>query len=394
MKKLRIIFISTFLLIIYIYPILTLLEEDGSKSILENRNLEKLKPLDSKSILSGEYFESLEKYLLDHVFERELLMSAYGKINSKVLGKKILNNVVFGKDDMLLPERNKTKTQQYDSLNDLANRITNAAKDLNKSVEEYGGNLYYLSIPDREIVYSDKYPDYHPFDSWYLKKKRILINEKLEKENIKNVDVTELMLSKKDEDYIYYNTDHHYTYKGGYYTYLELIKVINQDNPQYNLSYPKWEDMNITRSEVPFFGSYSKAIADLKDSRGDYLEYAFPKDFPEYKRYEEGKQSSVPLVNIPIDSEITGYYTISGNKPNTVVKTNREELPNILIIGYSFTNPLEVIATYNFNEMHSIDPRYYKNNINDYIKEKKPDVVVIVRDDLYEGNKDNVAKIK
>lgn len=392
-NRLRYVFIIIFLSIIYIIPVLTLFTEDKKRSVLENRALKEYESINIDNVNSGEYFNDLEKYLIDHVYGRDNFMMGYADINTKLLGKKVINDVVLGKDQMLLPERNKIEANKFNQLDGFTDNIVGAAVDLNKAVESYGGDLFYMNIPEKETIYSDKYPNYFPVNNWYAEKKRILINEKLEKEDIPCIDVKELLESKKEEA-LYYNTDHHYTYKAAYYVYLEFLKTLNSLDKGYDMTYPKWEEMNIIKSETPFFGSYSKKIVDLKDTRGDYLEYALPKDFPKYIRYEEGKRYNIPLVDVPKDAEITGYHAFLGNNPNTVIKTNREHLPNILIIGYSFTNPLEILSTYNFNEMHSIDPRHYKGNISNYITERKPDVVLIVKDDLYEGNKQNVAKIK
>ena len=64
---------------------------------------------------------------------------------------------------------------------------------------------------------------------------------------------------------------------------------------------------------------------------------------------------------------------MGGDIGETVIDTGRDELPNILIYGDSFTNPLECLMYYSFNEMHSIDLRYYKDmTLEDYIRLYQP----------------------
>ena len=77
---------------------------------------------------------------------------------------------------------------------------------------------------------------------------------------------------------------------------------------------------------------------------------------------------------------------MGGDIGNTVMETNRDHLPSILYIGCSYSNPLEVMSVYNFNRVESIDPRYWTGSICQYVKESKTDYIVIVRDDIYEGN--------
>ena len=82
----------------------------------------------------------------------------------------------------------------------------------------------------------------------------------------------------------------------------------------------------------------------------------------------------------------TGYaynYYMGGDIAETVIKTNRPDLPRVLVVGDSFTNALESILYTSFDEMHSLDYRHYDGkNILDYIADYQPDVVLYVRDDL------------
>ena len=130
-------------------------------------------------------------------------------------------------------------------------------------------------------------------------------------------------------------------------------------------------------------GSSLKAWGDSGKKNLDTLKWFMPQDMPEYKRYELGEESRIPLVR-----QTSGGYTafMGGDKANTVIKTNREDLPNVLFIGRSYTNALEVMASYSFNEMHSIDPRHYEGNLSQYIKENDIDYIVLARFDVIEGD--------
>ena len=72
---------------------------------------------------------------------------------------------------------------------------------------------------------------------------------------------------------------------------------------------------------------------------------------------------------------------MGGDVAHTMIDTEREELPSILIYGESFTNAIETIMWYSFDEMHSLDMRYYKDmTVDEFIEIVQPDVVVCVRD--------------
>ena len=84
----------------------------------------------------------------------------------------------------------------------------------------------------------------------------------------------------------------------------------------------------------------------------------------------------MPLVRNDTDTLEYGWF-MNGDYGNTVIRTHRPELPSILIIGYSFTDALELLAVYNFDEMHSIDPRDFDGDIVQYITDSKCDYVVL-----------------
>ena len=81
-------------------------------------------------------------------------------------------------------------------------------------------------------------------------------------------------------------------------------------------------------------------------------------------------------------NSITYEMYMGGDIAETVISTGREDLPNILIFGDSFTNAVETFMYTGFNEMRSIDLRHYTQmGIKEYIDLYKPDIVVCIRDD-------------
>ncbi len=142
------------------------------------------------------------------------------------------------------------------------------------------------------------------------------------------------------------------------------------------LTFPSLDKMKMLRPKGYFWGSLISQIGDHRYEGVDYLEYALPDDFPTvYERTEAGEISDMPLIR---DSSTVEYgWFMNGDYGNTVIRTHRPDLPSILIIGYSFTDALEVLAVYNFNEMHSIDPRQFDGDITEYIKESRCDYVVL-----------------
>jgi len=74
---------------------------------------------------------------------------------------------------------------------------------------------------------------------------------------------------------------------------------------------------------------------------------------------------------------------MGGDIGETIIQTNRPDLPNILIFGDSFTNALESLLWTNFNETRSLDFRYFtEKTLLEYIDDFHPDIVICMRDEM------------
>ena len=89
------------------------------------------------------------------------------------------------------------------------------------------------------------------------------------------------------------------------------------------------------------------------------------------------------LYDLPDNETQTVTYNVymGGDIAETVIQTNRPDLPSLLIFGDSFTNPLETLFYTAFNETRALDLRYYtEQTIQAYISAYQPDLVLCIRD--------------
>ena len=87
-----------------------------------------------------------------------------------------------------------------------------------------------------------------------------------------------------------------------------------------------------------------------------------------FTREDNGKPVASTVVNENFNN-VYDYY-MGGDIGETIIKTNRPGLPRVLVIGDSFTNPLEGILYTSCDEMRSLDYRHYDGeNILDYIRD-------------------------
>ena len=129
-------------------------------------------------------------------------------------------------------------------------------------------------------------------------------------------------------------------------------------------------------------GSRGRKIFGLENC-GEHLTIGLPKDPIPFTRADNGTETAATVYAMPATGTEDVLYSLymGGDVGETVIETNRPGLPSILIYGDSFTNPVECLAYYSFDEMRSIDLRHYKDRtLADYIQTYQPDIVVGIRD--------------
>lgn len=371
-----------------ILAILSLIAPDQTKSQSENRGLAQFPQPTWESVLDGSWMTQYESYSMDQFAMREQVVRKYFSILD-TLQVKERNGFVRGTDDCIVGTPPIRSEYSQKSLENYSLPRVDALNVLKDTAEATGAELISLQIPHKNEYFADSYPRFYPFQLSQTRAQREYLESQLLENGIDFLDVSDILLNQHKEEYIYFYTDNHWTFLGAYYTYQELLTYINRNFGE-NIMFPEWEQCDYYRSPDRSVGTYLKKYGDSGRINNDYLEYILPKDMPDYIRFENGKESNLPIVN---DGS---SYTVfmAGDRANTVVKTGRTELPNILYIGFSYTNALEVLSIYSFNEIHSLDPRYYTGSLSEYVRENAIDYVVVLRDDVYENNPENKATIQ
>ncbi len=184
--------------------------------------------------------------------------------------------------------------------------------------------------------------------------------------NIIPVDIYDT-LNRHKLEYIYYHTDHQWTALGAYYGYEQFANV-------YGFEPVALEDLN--KGEIEGFkGLFIDSTDGNEDllSNPDTVEYyEIPGNYT-CRLLENGADE---LVRVPLLYPYSqgGSYTYSkfiwGDNPymnikNSDVKNGKK----LLIIKDSYGNVFVPYLVPNFEEIHIIDYRYYKDNVSDIIKD-------------------------
>lgn len=356
----------------------TFILPQDERSELEGRYLETINQVDPERTVTGLAMKEVETAFNDQLTFRNNIFG----LNSILLDSlqvNYRNGIYIGKDNFLFSGI-AYEPKSVEELEVIADEKYNNIVRLRESAHD-DSLFIFTPIFFKALVHDEKLPNNYLTSGFNTEKIAELIEDKMRESDldIKIVDGTHSLVDHKD-DYVYFYTDHHYTGLGAYYVYQDILTAIN-NNTEWNLTLPAYDEFESAIVPGNFVGSQARILGNVTYSEIDYLEIALPKNMPNYKRWDNGTETSTPLVQFDNRNSYSNY--MGSDYANTVIKTdNPKEYPKILIIGDSFTNAIEALAVYNASEMHSIDPRYYKGNLYEYIADIKPDVTIVMRDTL------------
>jgi len=262
---------------------------------------------------------------------------------------------------------------------------------LNDLVTSYGGKFVYIGVPEQYSMFRDLYPSFLNNNDELLSLTESSFFSELETYGIDYIDMRREFLQYGDYAGFYSKTDHHYNLFGAFYVYGVLTDKINGvlDAP---LPVLTADDIDFVKLDNPFYGSRSRKLYNAYKT-DDKLWYYTQKNPLPYVRTNNYDWAPTDIFALPVDdtSPVTYNLYMGGDIAETIIQTNRPELPDALIFGDSFTNPLETFLYQSFNETRSLDMRYYTDcTLLEYVQKYKPDYVFCERDDTaylsFDGN--------
>lgn len=359
-------------------PLLTLFSTEQGTSFYEQRWLAGFPAPTVKTILNGEYFTGWETFLQDHIFARDRLLTA-GTAVELALDRVAVNNIIVTEDNLL----DKYGYSYWDLGYLTAQAEAKAAgyAALAQTVKDNGGIFCYLGLPQFTTYFADKYPDFTDSRLWHTTGIRNAFSAAMAEAGVPFVNMYEAYQSiGMPEDY-YFDSDHHYTTEGAFFAAQQLMARLAKESggiPDY-LREADYESRTLPN---PFLGSSNRKLYGLWRS-DDRMTVMTPRQEIPFTRTDNAAPVDF-IWQLPGDDTAAVSYDVymGGDVAETVIATNRPELPSILIYGDSFSNPIEALVWPNFNETRSLDLRYYTaRTLTEYIAEYKPDYVVCIRDE-------------
>ena len=380
MKRIsNIVFLLACSLFLVLAASVTLLRRGSSLEFYENRKYAEKPTFSFAPVSDGGYFSDYEKYLSDHAAGRSSLVKLKTWADLNIFRRPVVNDVVAG-GEILLP------WNDYETVD--ANAIAYAAEytaqiqlELQKQVELYGGKYLMAAIPCQYAYYEGEYPWYLNSRTEYTAESTDALFDAMESAGVNYSDLGPLLIPMNKDKLISSSVDNHSSLLGAYETYRAVVNELNSQ-PGVQLRFPDESQITFTPVENRFLGSRCRKLLDLVKSDELFYTSSYTPAI-EYTREDNGVPDEIPVYVLPGNPYECVMYSMymGGDIGETVIKTNRPDLPDVLIYGDSFTNALESMFYYSCDEMRSIDLRHYKEmTLSAYIDKYQPDIVIFIRD--------------
>jgi len=367
----NLLFVSIFITILFVSGAWTLLSEDHKRSVIENRTLAQMPNTNLQNLLNGKYAKDFENYLKDQFFAREFWLQYLFKLQAG-LGFSDIKGIVKGKDDYLL------ETLVYSDKN--ISNINHNVKKLEQLKRIIGSDRLYIAVAPRQTqANQDKLPLYveNNADEY-----TDLFFSKLSAD-IKKIDLRDVIYKKNKENDLYFKTDHHWNMHGTYLAYKEILSFIRRTHPEVPVPYEK-SDYTIKLGSDEFYGSLARRSRNVFDVPPDRIELWYPKNHENTLITVGGKKSDTYFNNkilkgTKYENKYNAYWGAGSSETVYTVPQNNE-LPNILIIGDSYSLSFTSLISQHFFHTHLL---YLRNanssiNISKIIEDNKISMVLVL----------------
>nr|WP_316621546.1 DHHW family protein [uncultured Ruminococcus sp.] len=180
-------------------------------------------------------------------------------------------------------------------------------------------------------------------------------------------------------DYIYFNTDHHWTGLGAYYAYQAFCEQTNQTPLQLS-------DCTENKKEG-FHGTFYDTASDLNPDTVYY--WTFPYKTHAMRQEESGMDLyEMELYYEYIEDSGSLYSTFICGDSSLFIEYNDDNKngKKIAVVKESYGNAFSPYLTYNYEEVHVIDSRYFSGSLKDYMTENGITEVIFVNNTMSSNN--------
>lgn len=381
-------------------------------SVYENRNLAQFPNFTKEKLMNGTYLDSVDLYYADNFpFRDDFVrfskwMEEHRGIRSEEIGIYIAKNQPVKADTAVV--------QKSDSANtaDTAATTANGGEEMNTNLLIYKGmaldffggslameksyaatlnsyaevlkgkNIYSLIIPTHsEFAMPEEYKSFNGRQKISIDN----VNASLSG-SIKQVNAY-AELEKHKNEYIYFNTDHHWTALGAYYAYKAFCTTAGVA--------PIDLEPNLKYTRKKFLGSqYLLTLDDrLKQNPDSFYYISIPMKYKAVKYQQKSPDKEEKAVLVFNNYANYGAF-LGGDFPLMKVVTENKNGKKIVVVKNSYGNAIAPFFISHYEEVYIVDYRYFKNGLVNLVKDNGIDDVIFVQCTFFVNTSWHLNKIK
>ena len=333
---------------------------DRDRSDVENRTLAQFPEFSWEDLKDGSFTEGVEAYFADQFPLRDQWTGLKAR-TEQALGKREFNGVYLC-GDALIAKVEPPKDGLEEKNLSYVSRLAESAE-----VPVYLG-----LIPSAAEIWRDRLP--RGAESW---DQAAFIARGLELEGVEPIDFLTALRDHAGErtwEGIFYRTDHHWTTLGAYYGYAALMEALGRGEEVPEPEAVKARDLPVSNG---FQGTlYSQSGIHWLEP--DSIEFWVEESGLTVTSWRDGTPKEAGLYDWDYLGKKDKYSAfLGGNQPLCVIK-NPEGEGKLLLIRDSYADSLAPFLALRFEEVHLLDPRYYRYSAAKYAEDKGLDAIAVV----------------
>ncbi len=337
-----------------------LLLPDRDRSDVENRTLAQFPEFSWEDLRDGSFTKGVEEYFADQFPLRDQWTGLKAR-TEQVLGKREFNGVYLCGGALIAkvePPKDGLEEKNLSYVSRLAERTELP--------------VYLGLIPSAAEIWRDRLP--RGAESW---DQAAFIARAAELEGVEPIDFLTALRDHAGErtwEGIFYRTDHHWTTLGAYYGYAALMESLGRGTEvREQASFEPWREY----CSDGFQGTlYSQSGVHWLPP--DDIEFWVPDMGFEVTSWRDGSPKWAALYDLnKLQTKDKYSVFLGGNQPLCVIK-NPEGTGKLLVIRDSYADSMAPFLALRFEEVHLLDPRYYRYSAAKYAEDNGLDAIAVV----------------
>ena len=337
-----------------------LLLPDRDRSDVENRTLAQFPEFSWEDLKDGSFTKGVEEYFADQFPLRDQWTGLKAR-TEQLLGKREFNGVYLCGDALIAkvePPKDGLEEKNLSYVSRLAERTELP--------------VYLGLIPSAAEIWRDRLPK--GAESW---DQAAFIARAAELEGVEPVDFLTALRDHAGErtwEGIFYRTDHHWTTLGAYYGHAALMEALGRGGEVPEPETVRARDLPVSNG---FQGTlYSQSGIHWLEP--DSIEFWVEESGLTVTSWRDGTPKEAGLYDYDYLGKKDKYSAfLGGNQPLCVVK-NPEGKGKLLVIRDSYADSLAPFLALRFEEVHLLDPRYYRYSAAKYAEDNGLDAIAVV----------------